>query len=71
MHSALYPVSEAGLAAWLEAIQAYASQLSTLYESWDLLGEAVRRYWSAEGGIRLWSLGTLPQAPGIDSGPKS
>jgi len=71
MESRLYRISESGFGVWLEAIQSYASQLSTLYESWDLLREAVRQYWLAEGGIRLWSVGGLREAPGLDSASKS
>jgi LmbE family N-acetylglucosaminyl deacetylase len=55
LDSTLQRVSEPGLVAWLAAIETYRSQVISLYESWELLREAFRAYWSAEGGIRLWA----------------
>ena len=47
-------VTESGLGAWLEAIQAYKSQLSSIFESPEGLFEAVRVSWRDQGGISLW-----------------
>jgi LmbE family N-acetylglucosaminyl deacetylase len=55
MTSAVEPVSSNGLAAWLQAIEAYRSQLTSLFESRDSMQERMRAYWSEAGGIRLWS----------------
>lgn len=71
MHSELYPVSAEGVAAWLQAIPAYASQLTTLYESWDGLRAAIREYWSREHGIRLWSFDDGGARKGLDSASNS
>lgn len=50
----LQPVSEEGLRAWQAGIAAYASQLSTLFEDEAAMRAAIRGYWAALGGIRLW-----------------
>ena len=55
LRAVLQPVSEAGLGAWLVAIEAYASQLSSLFDSRELLRDRIRSYWGAEEGIRMWS----------------
>lgn len=55
MQSLVEPVSPSGMDAWLRAIEAYRSQLSTLFESRDSMRERMRGYWSETGGIRLWS----------------
>jgi LmbE family N-acetylglucosaminyl deacetylase len=71
MESRLFPISESGFDAWLDAVGLYASQLSTLYQSWGLLQEAMRQYWRAQGGLQLWSRTGAPAFPGLDSAPKS
>jgi LmbE family N-acetylglucosaminyl deacetylase len=71
LESTLNRVSEPGLKAWLAAIEAYRSQLSTLFESWELLQAALRAYWSAEGGIRLWARPAARDRGGLDSAPKA
>ncbi len=58
LQSSLEPVSDAGLAAWLGAIEAYRSQLSTLFDSLESMRERLRAYWSEGRGIRLWSSGS-------------
>lgn len=54
MASGLEPVSVAGRAAWLRAIQEYRSQLSTLFESPESMSERLGAHWTETGGIRLW-----------------
>lgn len=55
MAGALQPVSREGFSTWLEAIQEYRSQLSTLFDSMDALRDRMHSYWSEESGILLWS----------------
>jgi LmbE family N-acetylglucosaminyl deacetylase len=70
MRSTLYPFSDAAAEAWLAAVGEYRSQLSTLYESWELLCRDMRAHWASQGGIRLWAR-SEPQGEGLDSGPKA
>ncbi len=63
-----YPVSEKGLAAWLDGIAAYKSQIGVLFETEEKMRESLRAHWAGgnrpvpsdivpEGeveGIRLW-----------------
>jgi LmbE family N-acetylglucosaminyl deacetylase len=58
LESQLYRVSETGLEAWLEGVSAYRSQVASLYKGdHGTLYDAIRSYWAAEGGIRLWRTG--------------
>jgi LmbE family N-acetylglucosaminyl deacetylase len=54
MKESLYPITEAGLKAWIEAVLAYKSQLSTLFESLEKMREDFRSYCSERGGLTLW-----------------
>ena len=54
MKETFYTVTETGLGAWQEAIQAYSSQLSTLFESPDQMRESIRNYWQDKGAVSLW-----------------
>ena len=54
MKALVYPVSEDGLHTWQEGIAAYASQISTLFESPEGMREAIRAYWQKDSGIYLW-----------------
>ncbi|MFZ5819848.1 MAG: PIG-L deacetylase family protein [Chloroflexota bacterium] len=55
MNVASHPITEAGLGAWVEAILAYESQLSTLFDSPGKMEEAVRSYSQEWNGIPVWS----------------
>jgi LmbE family N-acetylglucosaminyl deacetylase len=55
MKANAYTVSEAGLKSWQEAIAAYESQLSSLFDSPDHMRSQIRQYWSENNGIPLWS----------------
>lgn len=55
MKENVYLVTETGLKAWMEAVNAYSSQLTTLLDSPEGLQEAIRRYCEKQRGIRLWS----------------
>ena len=52
----LYPVSETGLAAWLEGVAAYRSQVASLFKGQGTLSGAIRAYWASQRGIRLWRI---------------
>jgi hypothetical protein len=56
MKDSIQPVSEIGMEIWLEASEAYASQLGSLFESMDSMRERMRAYWLEERGIRFWSI---------------
>ncbi len=49
-------ITEAGLRSWQEAILAYKSQFSTLFESPESMRGQIYRYWSENNGIRLWTI---------------
>ncbi len=55
MKANAYTVSEAGLRLWQEAIAAYESQISSLFDSPDHMRSQIRQYWSENNGIPLWS----------------
>jgi len=54
MQETAHAVSEAGLGVWQEAIAAYASQLSSLFDSPDQMRDSIRNYWGDKRGIGLW-----------------
>jgi LmbE family N-acetylglucosaminyl deacetylase len=57
-----FPISEAGLAGWIQSIAEHRSQISTFWHqdsgrripAMDLMKESVRRYCEMQGGVRLW-----------------
>jgi LmbE family N-acetylglucosaminyl deacetylase len=49
-----YQVSLDGMHAWLEAIAAHRSQISSFWESLDEMRSEVRAYYQEVGGIWLW-----------------
>jgi LmbE family N-acetylglucosaminyl deacetylase len=51
-----YAVTEAGLRSWQDAVNAYSSQLSTLFDSPEELLNAIRHYCEKQDGIRLWTM---------------
>jgi LmbE family N-acetylglucosaminyl deacetylase len=55
MKETVHPVSAAGLKAWQDGIAAYASQMSMLFESTEVMHEKISNYRAEAGGIRLWS----------------
>jgi len=54
MEPAVFPVSEAGLAAWIEAVAAYASQISSFWFSPEDMETDIRGYCQNNGGVQLW-----------------
>lgn len=55
MKETVHAVTEAGLRSWLEAVGAYGSQLSGLFESPEDANKTIYRHWSEHGGITLYS----------------
>ncbi len=49
-----FPISASGLAAWMDAISAHASQISTFWATNLDMRQAIMEYLHANGGIRLW-----------------
>ena len=47
-------LSEAGIGKWIEACQAYSSQLGTFWENMDSLKTEIQLFSSQQGGISLW-----------------
>ena len=54
--SQLFPVSEAGLEAWLKGVAAYRSQIASLFKGQGTLEDAIRAYWARQGGLPLWHI---------------
>lgn len=57
MKETAYPVSEAGLTLWQDAIEAYSSQMSMLFPSPEAMRSQISDYSAQNSGIRLWTLG--------------
>jgi LmbE family N-acetylglucosaminyl deacetylase len=49
-----FPISQGGLAAWINSISAYASQISTFWTSELEMRQSVTEYLYWNDGIRLW-----------------
>ena len=54
MKDSVQPVSEAGLKVWQDAIEIYASQFSTLFDSPEIMRQKINEYWSQGKGICFW-----------------
>lgn len=54
MKESLHPITEAGLRAWVEAILAYESQLSTLFDSPEKMEEEIHSYYAGRGRLPIW-----------------
>jgi LmbE family N-acetylglucosaminyl deacetylase len=52
--SQVFPISPAGLIAWIDSISAHASQVSTFWANDQAMCLEVAGYLHANGGIRLW-----------------
>jgi LmbE family N-acetylglucosaminyl deacetylase len=52
--SQVFPISQGGLAAWIDSISAYASQISTFWASDLEMRRSVMEYMQWNDGIRLW-----------------
>jgi LmbE family N-acetylglucosaminyl deacetylase len=50
-----FPVSEAGLEAWIASVAAYTSQVSTFWPDAVHMRASMRDFWQSSGsGVRLW-----------------
>ncbi len=56
MKSRHFPLSEEDYSGWWNGVSAYQSQLNSLYKRKGTLEAALRRYWSASNGLRVWSV---------------
>lgn len=56
MKESLHTITEAGLKAWTEAVMAYESQISTLFESPKRADEEIRSYYAEREGFPLWKV---------------
>jgi LmbE family N-acetylglucosaminyl deacetylase len=55
MKAKTHRITDSGLRSWQEAIAAYESQLSSLFDSSAAMKEQIQQYWSEYIGVRLWS----------------
>ena len=55
MKETTHRITEAGLKSWQDAISAYESQISSLFDSSDAMREQIKSYWAENSGLRLWS----------------
>lgn len=55
MKESLHTITETGLNAWVEAVLAHESQISTLFDNPDKAREEIRTYYSKRGGFSTWS----------------
>jgi LmbE family N-acetylglucosaminyl deacetylase len=62
MASDVRAVSEAGVANWIAAVEAYGSQLKAVFEEASPV-ELIRVYWEPLQGIRLWTSARAAAAP--------
>ncbi len=56
MKENVHRITEAGLRSWQDAIAAYESQISSLFDSPEAMRAQIRQYWSENSGIRFWSI---------------
>jgi LmbE family N-acetylglucosaminyl deacetylase len=50
----VFPVSQAGLAAWVESVASYVSQISTFWFSREDMEIEIRGFSQKNGGVQLW-----------------
>lgn len=56
MDPTLHTITEAGLTAWVDAVLAYESQLSSLFERKEQVDEQIRSFYAERGGFPLWQI---------------
>ena len=52
--SQVFPVSQPGLSAWMEAVETHASQISTFWPDLDSMRSDIQAHYRQDRGIRLW-----------------
>ncbi|MBI5943572.1 MAG: PIG-L family deacetylase [Chloroflexi bacterium] len=55
MKANTHRITEAGITSWQDAVSAYESQISSLFESLDVMKSQIRNYCEENDGLRLWS----------------
>lgn len=55
MKDTVHTVSEAGLGYWQDAVAAYESQISSMFDSPDAMRARIREYWAEDKGVRFWN----------------
>jgi hypothetical protein len=55
MKENIHSITEAGIRSWQEAVVAYESQISSLFDSSDAMRDQIKSYWAEKRGLRLWS----------------
>jgi len=55
MKAKTHRITDSGVRAWQDAISAYQSQISSLFEDTNTMRAQIQQYWSEYIGIRLWS----------------
>jgi LmbE family N-acetylglucosaminyl deacetylase len=50
----IFPISSAGLSAWMDSISAHTSQISTFWADDLAMRQAITEYWQSHAGICLW-----------------
>jgi LmbE family N-acetylglucosaminyl deacetylase len=55
MKAKTHRITDSGVRAWQDAVSAYESQLSGLFDSSDVMRAQIQQYWSEYMGVRLWS----------------
>jgi LmbE family N-acetylglucosaminyl deacetylase len=58
----LFPISAEGLQAWIRAVAAHQSQVSTFWPDLEAMETAITAYCQAAGGVRLWKIGSYKLA---------
>jgi len=54
LRASVAPVSQQGLEAWIRAVGCFRSQLRAVFDDLDE-ESAIREYWKAIGGLRIWA----------------
>ena len=49
-----FPITEAGLGAWVKSVAAYPSQISSFWFDLEDMEEGIRNYCLKNGGVQLW-----------------
>jgi len=52
----IFPISEPGMVAWVEAVAAHASQIGSFWPSLAEMESELRAYCQEVGGVQLWSM---------------